>query len=89
MQTTIPITCLGVLLGLPLTATAQSAFTYRAQVTGEAGGTLVNPSSPLVPAGSRGWTDGSLFVAAGAGSWEPVSRLRLAGALALAGVARR
>jgi hypothetical protein len=85
MRTTLRITCLGVLLGLPLTATAQSAFTYRAQVTAEAGGTLVNPSSPLVPDGARGWTDSSLFVATGAGSWEPASRLRLAGGLALAG----
>jgi hypothetical protein len=39
-----------------------------------------------VPAGAQGWTDGSLFAATGAGSWEPGSRLRLAGGLALTGL---
>src|SRR5215211_6507214 len=76
---------LGDFLAVPLTATAQSTFTYRGQVTAEAAGTLVNPSSPLVPAGAHGWTDSSLFVAAGAGSWQPSSRLKLAGGLALTG----
>jgi hypothetical protein len=86
MRTTILVACLGALLGVPLTAAAQSAATYRAQVTAEAGGIRINEASPLIPAGARGWTDGSLFVATGAGSWEPGSRLRLAGGLALTGL---
>jgi hypothetical protein len=86
MRTTILVTGLAALLGGSLTATAQSTFTYRAQVTAEAGGTLINTASPLVPAGAQGWTDGSLFAATGAGSWEPGGRLRLAGGLALTGL---
>lgn len=85
MRTIILVASVGVLVGLPAAVAAQPTATYRAQVTAEAGGTLVNPSSPLVPAGARGWTGGSLFVATGAGSWEPGSRLRLAGGLALTG----
>ena len=85
MRATILVASLGLLLGLPRTVAAQSTTTYRAQVTAEAGGTLVNPSSPLLPAGAHGWTDGSVLVTTGAGSWEPGSRLRLAGGVALSG----
>jgi hypothetical protein len=75
MRTTILVSWLGVLLGAAVPAAAQSAPTYRAQFTAEAVGA----------AGAHGWTGGSLFVATSAGSWEPTSRLRLAGGLALAG----
>ena len=88
MRTIVPAIVLGGLLvsGLPVPAAAQSALTYRGRVTAEAGGTLINPSSPLVPAGADGWTDSSLFVATGAGSWEPGGRLKLAGGVALTGL---
>jgi hypothetical protein len=88
MRTIVAAIVLGGLIvsGLPLPAAAQSPLTYRGRVTAEAGGTLANPSSPLAPAGADGWTDSSLFVATGAGSWEPGGPLKLAGGVALIGL---
>jgi hypothetical protein len=74
-----------VLLTGPVSAAAQSAVTYRAELTAEATTTQANRSSPLVRPGSSDWTNGSLFVATGAGSWEDGGRLKLAGGLALTG----
>jgi hypothetical protein len=85
MRTTILSTCLGVLLGLPLAVAAQSAATYRGQVTAETSGVLINHSSPLVAPGTHGWRDGGLLVATGTGAWEPGNRLRLAGGLVFTG----
>ncbi len=79
------VACLCGVLAVPLAAAAQSAVTYRAEVTAEATATRVNSSSPLVPAGTRDWIRSPLFVATGSGSWEPGPRLKLAGGLALTG----
>src|SRR5258708_32404380 len=79
------VACLFGVLAVPLAAAAQSAVTYRAEVTAEATATRVNSSSPLVPAGTRDWIRSPLFVATGSGSWEPGPRLKLAGGLALTG----
>jgi len=76
--------CAGLLLVTPLHADAQSTFTYRAQVSAETTTRHVNEVSPLVPDKTVRWTDGQLFVATGAGSWER-GRLKLAGGLALSG----
>jgi hypothetical protein len=72
------------LLATPLHAGAQSTFTYRAQLSAETTTRRVNEASPLVPDKTVRWTDGQLFLATGAGSWER-GRLKLAGGLALSG----
>ena len=85
MRITTILVCLGLTATAPRAATAQSSATYRAQVTTEATVSQTNGASPLVPAGSDGWTSGGLFVVTGAGSWDYGGRLKLAGGLALSG----
>jgi hypothetical protein len=72
------------LLAIPSHAEAQSTLTYRAQVTAETTARRVNGDSPLAPRNAGAWTDGQLFLATGAGSWER-GRLKFAGGLALSG----
>jgi hypothetical protein len=73
-----------VLVVIPPYAHAQATVTYRGQVTAETTTRRVNDDSPLVTDKSPSWTDGQLFLATGAGSWER-GRLKLAGGLALSG----
>jgi hypothetical protein len=86
MRTATILVGLGLVATAPRAATAQSSATYRAQVTAEATVNTVNGASPLVPAGSDGWTRGGLFVVTGAGTWDYGGRLKLAGGLAMSGV---
>ena len=72
------------LLVVPSQTAAQSTVTYRAQVSAETTTRRVNDERPLAPEKDGAWTDGQLFLATGAGSWER-GRLKLAGGLALSG----
>jgi hypothetical protein len=63
-------------------AQAQSAATYRVQVTTEATGNRDNPASPLVRPDGNAWTVRGLFVALGSGAWEG-GRLKMAAGAAL------
>jgi hypothetical protein len=85
MRTTPILVYLVLAAAGPRAATAQSTATYRAQVTAEATVNQTNGASPLVQAGSEGWTHGGLFVVAGAGAWDYHGRLKLAGELAMWG----
>jgi hypothetical protein len=85
MRTPTILACLGLLVTAARPATGQSTGAYRAQVTTEATVNDVNAASPLVPAGSDGWTTSGLFLVTGSGSWDYAGRLKLAGGLALSG----
>ena len=63
------------LLGLPLAAAAQDAWTYRARVQVESSSSRANPDSPIRPV--EKWTSEPLFVLSGDGAWTPHERLRL------------
>jgi hypothetical protein len=66
-------------------AAAQSSWTYRARVSLEAQQNRINPSSPLVPGGSRTWDASDLFLAAGDSSWNSGGRLKLGAGLIVSG----
>jgi hypothetical protein len=67
------------LLGPAAVASAQSPWSYRGRVSFEAGLEQANASSPLVPPGPKAWDADGLFLTAADATWDPWSRLRLAG----------